>query len=270
MTKTGLIQAVKRRLGCPVINVELDDSQISDHIDYARQKYIKWAVGNATQEYYFTVPLSAGVVLYDMPSGMVEISNYFAGGAGEGGINTLFTVDNYLWNQGYYDFLVKAEGTEWSLISYHIARDFLETLQKYNVDPYNYHYHPYTNQLEINPAPTISGSDPNPHILVRAWFIEGATPWSTGIVDLGYDGFAGEAQDIYSKGWMLDYVTALSKITLGYIRNKFANFTSLGNTGLQLDGDTLISEGKEEKEALEEALRLEEAYEGYGIEIGTM
>lgn len=267
MTKTGLIQAVKRRLGCPVINVELDDVQISDHIDYARAKYIKWAVGQETHEYFFTVQLSAGVVLYEMPSGMVEIIGYQAGGAGEGGINTLFTVDNYLYNQGYYDFLVKAEGTSWSLISYHIARDFLETLQRYNVDPYNYHYHRYTNQLEINPAPTVS-EDIDSYILIRAYFLADASPWS--VVDLGYDNDLSESQDIYSKGWMLDYVTALSKITLGIIRNKFANFASLGNVGLSLDGDTMLSEGKEEKEALEESLRLEEAYEGYGIEIGMM
>lgn len=269
MTKTGLISAVKRRLGCPVINVELDDAQISDHIDYARAKYIKWAIGNATHEYYFTVPLSAGQVLYDMPSGMTEIIGYQAGGAGEGGINTLFTVDNYLYNNGYYDYLVKGTADSWSMISYHIARDFLETIQRYNVDPYNYHYHPYTNQLEINPAPITPSSTETPqYILIRAYFLRDASPWS--VVDLGYETPYTESQDIYSKGWMLDYVTALSKITLGLIRGKFANFASLGNTGLSLDGDTMLSEGKEEKEALEEALRLEEAYEGYGIEIGMM
>ena len=50
--------------------------------------------------------------------------------------------------------------------------------------------------------------------------------------------------------------------------NKFSNFASLGNIGISLDGDSMISEGKEEKEKLEEDLRLEETWEGYGMEYG--
>jgi hypothetical protein len=61
---------------------------------------------------------------------------------------------------------------------------------------------------------------------------------------------------------------ALSKITLGMIRRKFGNFNSIGNTGISLDGDSLISEGTQEKTELEERLKLEESHEGYGLFIG--
>lgn len=264
-TKIELIEKVKRRLGFPMIKVELDDTQISDHIDYSRQKWIKWAVGNATQEYYFTLPLSAGQILYDMPPGLTTIIGYDTGyGTTGGGINTLFTVENYLWNMGMFGHL-QYGGDSWSLVSYHLARDFLDTLDRYIVDTYNFHYHKYTNQLEINPSPDFTGD--TQYILIRSYFVENATPWSTGAVDLGYSADLTE-QDLYSEGWIVDYVTALCKISLGYIRNKFSNFASLGNVGLTLDGDTMLSEGKEEKERLEEDLRLEEAWEGYGIEIG--
>jgi hypothetical protein len=47
------------------------------------------------------------------------------------------------------------------------------------------------------------------------------------------------------------------------IRRKFANFTSIGNTGLSLDGDSLISEGTTEKERLEEKLKDEEVWDAY-------
>jgi hypothetical protein len=264
-TKTELICKVRRRLGEPMIKVELDDVQISDHVDYSRQKWIKWAVGNATQEYYFTLPLSAGQILYDMPPGLTTMVGYDTGfGTTGGGINTLFTVENYMWNMGMFGHL-QYGGDSWSLVSYHLARDFLDTLDRYIVDTYNFHYHKYTNQLEINPVPDFT-SEPQ-YILIRAYFVENATPWSTGSVDLGYSTDLTE-QDLYGEGWIVDYVTALSKISLGYIRNKFANFASLGNVGITLDGDTMLSEGKEEKAQLEEELRLEEGWEGYGIEIG--
>ena len=72
----------------------------------------------------------------------------------------------------------------------------------------------------------------------------------------------------YTSDWILDYSTALCKITLGMIRRKFANFTSIGNMGISMDGDTLVSEGKEELERLEESLKTEEVYDGLGILIG--
>jgi hypothetical protein len=264
-TKSQLTEVVKRRLGYPVIKVEINDTQISDHINYARQKYIKWAVGNATQEYYFTLALSAGQILYDMPPGLTEVIGYRATLYG-GGINTLFTIENYLYNLGFYGHIESGMSDSWSLVGYHLARDLLETLERYTHDEYNFHYHKYTNQLEINPMPP-SGAIATHHILIRGFFIENATPWSTDMVDLGYSADP-QQQDLYGEGWILDYVSALSKITLGYIRNKFSNFASLGNIGLSLDGDSMISEGKEEKERLEEELRLEEAWEGYGIEVG--
>jgi hypothetical protein len=55
---------------------------------------------------------------------------------------------------------------------------------------------------------------------------------------------------------------------LGETRRKFANFSSIGNTGISLDGDSLLSEGKEEKERLEEKLKEEENFEGSYITFG--
>lgn len=263
-TKQELIEKVKRRLGWPMIKVELDDSQILDHVDYARSKYIKWAAGNATHECFFTVMLSAGQYMYDMPSGVTEVINYTVDNTGD--VNKLFTLENYLYNLGTFDVFLDGGNT---LISYHIGIDFLKTLKRYTVDAYSYKYHPYTNQLEIQPPPpsgnslTVDGItyDSPGWILVQAMMIEGSTVSS----DWELESFS---LNLFDSTWMLDYVTALSKISLGMIRNKFANFTALGNQGISLDGDSMISEGKEEKERLEEELREEESYYGYGLLIG--
>jgi len=258
MKKSDLIERIKKRLGYPMIKVELDASQIEDHIDYARARWIKWAVGNATQEYYFAVMLSGGQTLYDCPSNTVEVIGYETRTAGS--INTLFTMENYLYNQGMYDqLLMRGASTGYTLVSYHIARDFLDTVKRYVVDAYNFAYHPYTNQLEIQPPPPSGGTiysgstvyyNTPGYILCRGYKIEGTD------------------DDIYTQMWIVDYSTALCKITLGRVRSKFANFTSIGNTGLSLDGDALISEGTSEMEKLDEQLRTEETFEGGWIVIG--
>ena len=278
ITKRALSDKIKRRFGYPKVKVELDDSQIYDAIDHARDKWMKWATGQATHEVYFTVMLLALQNFYDMPVGIREIVGYGHSGISSG-INTLFTIDNFLYNQGMYEALWSTGNQGYSIVSYHIARDFLETVRKYTPDKYNYKYHPYTNQIEIHPAP-VSGSgvititengeqvsyDSPGFILMRGYMVEGSSyinrtgesDWVEGDSD----------SDFYTSDWIFDYATAECKEILGRIRKKFENFASIGNTGIALDGSDLLAEGQQDKERLEETLRLEEVYDGYGIEIG--
>lgn len=273
MTKSDLAEKIMRRLGAPMIKVELDSSQLFDSIDVARNKFIKWAVGQATQETFITIMLSAGQYVYDLPIGVTEVVSYEDREGTYGDINTLFTIDNFLYNQGAFDMLLNTTGDNYSIISYHIARDFLETVQRYTPSKYNYKYHRYTNQIEIHPAPpsgsflniinndgdTVAVDSPG-WILLRTFMIEGSSlnNWVSGDTD----------NNFYESDWIFDYALAESKIMLGRVRSKFAQFASIGNTGISLDGDTLISEGKEEKDALKETLMLEESYTGYPILIG--
>lgn len=249
--KSDLIEIIKRRLGFPIIKVELDDQQIIDNIEYTRTKYIKWAAGNITQEFFFTLMLSGGVTEYDLDvisPGITEVIGYNTNTAGS--IQTLFTMENYMYNSGMYDqMLMRGGGDGYTMVSYHIARDFMETIKRYIVDTYTYTYHKYDNILEILPAPPTA--DTGSWLLVRAYKIEGA------------DG------DIYKNDWFIDYVSAMCKVSLGRIRTKFANFQAVGsNISLAMDGDALISEGKEEITTLEEKLRSEEVFEGSWIIVG--
>jgi hypothetical protein len=267
LSKKALAEKIKRRFGFPMVKVELDNSQIYDAIDYARAKFIKWAVGQSTHEVFFTQLLSAGQNFYDMPVGVTEIVGYGSTGISSG-INTLFTIENFLYNQGYFEALWNTSNQGYTIISYHIARDFLDTVRKYSPDKYNYKYHPYSNQLEIHPAPPSGNSlvlqegtfDSPGFILIRGYMIEGSSSsnWQAGDSD----------EDFYDSDWIYDFATAECKIVLGAIRRKFANFASIGNTGISMDGDSLVSEGKEEKERLEETLRLEETFDGLDISIG--
>jgi len=273
MTKNNLMEKILRRLGAPIVKVELDPSQISDTIDYAKQKWIKWAAGNATQEVWFTIPLSAGQNFYDVPLGVTEILGYYDEQASTGGINTLFTLENFMFNEGIGGMFSAGGGDGYSILSYHIARDFLETLRRYTPMKYNYKYHKYTNQIEVHPSPAAGNSlsvvtsagdtiviDSPGFLLMRAMMLQGST----------YDGYtAGDSNlDFYGEDWIFDFALAECKILLGRIRNKFAQFASLGNTGLTLDGSELMAEGAEEKRDLLERLQLEETHVGYEILIG--
>lgn len=276
--KSQLADRIMRRFGYPMVKVELDTSQVYDAIDYAKNRYIKWADGAATQEVWFTIALSATQYLYDMPSGVIDVLSYESTGISSG-INTLFTVENYMYTRGLLDSLINSyEG--YTIVSYHIAKDFLETLRRYTPDEYNFKYHRYTNQLEIQPPPPSGGSltyyprtvtdncvttsdtaitiDSPGWILIRSYMLQGSTLCGWEANDT-YENFYESVQ------WIEDFAFAYCKRTLGMIRRKFGNFGSMGNQGISLDGDNLISEAEQEMETLKENLKLEEPEVGYGI-----
>jgi hypothetical protein len=270
--KSELVTRIKRRLGYPMIKIEMNDDQINDNINYARTKFIKYAAGQATQEVYFTMMLSGGQSLYDMPDGTVEIIGYDCNNSDLGGINTLFTLGNYLYSQGAYGIL--GPGTQsggFYIISYYIFRDFMGTLERYNPDGYRYRYHRSANLLEIDPAPPIGGSfvlndieyDSPGFILVRANMIDGS-------ILPDYAGINSLDNNLYESQWIEDYSTAMTKLTLGLIRRKFANFSALGNQGASMDGGELISEAKEDISALEDSLLLRENYVGWPVIVGAL
>ena len=288
-SKSDLAELIKRRLGEPVIKVELSSQQIFDAIDYARTKWVKWGAGNSLVETYFTTLLVAGQNFYDMPVGVVDVVDYDDKGYGYG-INTLFTIENWLYSRGLYSGIFWGGGYGQygnTVLSYHLAIDALKTLQRYTPSEYNYKYHKYTNQIEIHPAPP-SGNEPisvqengttvevdSPgYLLIRAYMLEGSH-----YADMETDNtqaswkrrglHSGDSDEqYYTSDWIFDYALAECKIVLGRIRSKFAQFNSIGNIGIGLDGDTLLQEGTAEKERLDETLRLEETHEGYGILIG--
>jgi hypothetical protein len=336
-TRAELREKIRRHLGHPMVKVELCDAHIDDAINDARDMWIKWAVGNATQERYMTLMLRNGKWLYDLPSGVVEVVDYrddFGSGGyntfSAGGINTLFSLDNAMYMAGNMQFWNSGTGYgyggmeggynpgtyiggagigmgAYNPISVELAKQFMGDIDHYHVNRYTWVYHRSTNQLQINPVPPCDGSEltvttdlqgnvylsdniedcstlsaattattfTSPgFVLLRTYMVEGAglptyTPPVTGVtVDSIYDINDNYSEWIFNEKWIAEYTLALSKITLGHIRRKFAGYGSLGGNGIALDGDAMVSEGMADRDRLEEELDTKHAYEGYGIYIG--
>lgn len=261
MKKSELKTLIKSYLGYPYVKVEIPDNQLEHIINRAKNMHIKWAVGNATQEVFFTMTITGGRG-YSLPTGVVEVVDIKDYSIGIGNANTLFTVENFMMTNNMLRFL--QTGNFISLVDYHLGLEFIELLDKYTVSDFAWVYHRYNNSLTLSPVPSATDSwnpaDTN-FMLVRAFMAEG--------YDIDFDDINKEYNEwLYDDGWFQEYCIALTKITLGHIRRKFENFQSIGNTGISLDGDQLIQEGKEEKEQLEEKLKDDESFEGYPIVVG--
>jgi len=315
-TRAELRERVRRNLGHPMVKVELCDQHIDDAINIARDQWIRWAVGNSTEERYLTLLLLPGKWLYDLPAGVTEVVNYkddFGGGGTMGSAHTyerggpqeLFTLDNAMYMSGFMNANMyggSQTGIQaYNMINYEIARQTLGTMEYYWTNKYHWYYHKSTNQIEIKPQipcdtqnyltleVTMDGkltTMENPSCteelsattvqspgfaLLKVMMIEGSAlpsyvPPSSGTTVRSIFNISENYSDyLFNEPWIIEYVTALSKITLGLIRRKFSSFSALGNASISMDGDSLMSEGKEEKKSLEDELVLKHAHTGYGV-----
>lgn len=203
-------------------------------------------------------------------------------------------------------YSMRGPGNMFSLIDTHLAIGHLELIRKMRHDKYQWRYHRFANQIELIPTPEcgnslqvgVASAGPPPsscpgefdtyeyidspgYVLIRGYMMEGAslptyTPGTSANneyydhdrrsffpqVDINY------SEHLYSHPWIIEYATAYSMRTLGYIRRKFSNNSTLGNTSISLDGDSLVSEANDRMRDLEEDLDKKYSYSGYGIYVG--
>lgn len=178
-----------------------------------------------------------------------------------------------MFSAGVVDFHNLSEGL--TMLSYHMALDFMEVLERYTTSNFQWSYDNIENKLYLDPAPKhmmrpvtnpVTGQQENKDC--PGWLILKVNQ----LIGAGKPGF--NIQNAYAKlfaqRWVRFYVLALCKIVLGTIRRKFESFSSIGNSGIALDGGSLLSEGKEEKEKLEEELYTRENWGGYPIMTGII
>jgi len=181
-TREQLRQRIIRALGGSMVKVELCIEDLDDCINMARDYFITWAVGDATNETYFLLLLEGGKYLYDMPTGVVEVVEYhdhFGGmGAGidggggcynplwytgpEQGSTSFFSIqDPAMYGMGHGTGGVygttndgSMAGSPYSYVDVFVARTTMQLIHNLRPNKYQWIYHRITNQLELIPTPT--------------------------------------------------------------------------------------------------------------------
>jgi len=180
-TKQQLIDKLIRGLGGSMVKVELCLEDFTDAINMARDYFITWAVGNATQEVYFLLMLEAGRYIYDLPVGITEVVKYHDhfGGMGMAGYDGYACAYNPLWytgpEQGNTSFFSHSDpfmgalngnainsgfatdgsmiGTPYTFVDYYTSMQYINMMHNLRVNKYLWKYHRSTNQLELYPTP---------------------------------------------------------------------------------------------------------------------
>jgi hypothetical protein len=236
-TRSELKDYCLRRLGFPVIDINVDDDQLEDRIDDALGKYRDYHYDGTETTYLAHKITNADVLnkyvrLADSIVGVRRVLPY--NGASVSSTNpsgfNIFDINYQLRLNDFYNL------TASSYTYYVIAQQHLSTLDMVVTGDFPYLYNKKTNRLHIQ-------ADWGNRFAVDNYICFEATR----IVD----------PDCYSKifndTWIKEYTTALFKLQWGSNITKYANYTLPG--GLVVNGEKIYNDAMEEVSNLQEKLR---------------
>jgi hypothetical protein len=219
---------VLRKIGAPVIQINVSDEQIEDRIDEAisfwrdyhysgsQLVYIKHAL---TQEDidngYITVPEQLlGVVR------VFDLSSSLSTGSGMFNVTYQFVLNNINDIVGY------------NVQHYYMSMQHIQFLQEVLVGKPLLRFNRHINRLYI---------DVTKDLLVPGEFI---------IIE-AYDIIDGETySDVWNDRWLQNYASALIREQWGLNLTKFTNMQLVG--GVQFNGEQILSEAKSDRREMEE------------------
>lgn len=233
-TKDAFTDYCLRKLGHPVVEINVDDDQVSDRIDEAVQYY---------QEYHYDgverIYLKHQVTADDITNGYVPLTDLiigvrnifpFSGDNQSGASDGLFNLQYQLRLNDLYDL------TNTSLVYYNTVRDYIATLDFLLNGTKPLRFNKHQNRLHID----MLWSDEvqvGSYIIVDCYRAMDPVTWS----------------EVWNDIWLKRYATALIKKQWATNIKKFSGLQLPG--GVTLDGDSLYKEATDEIHDLEDQIQ---------------
>jgi len=224
---------------------------ISDKQDYDLQALMKTASADSDSDFYNKIgdkKITIKKVYYKSPHAMWRFFGYY------GGLNTVGNLSNY----GMY-----ADDSSFQLIpSFHNKLQAMTFEDNIYTRVSHYSYEIHDNRIRVFPIP----KSPSPDRMYITFTVHEDAWEETGTSQVGVNGINNlntvpfgniPYANINSIGkqWIRRFALALCKETLGQVRSKFGSIPIPGES-IDLNGDALISEGREEQDKLREELKL--------------
>lgn len=233
--KAEFIQYCVRRLGAPVINVEVDDTQLEDIYDDALRKLQDFHM-NGVERQYLKHELTEEDIengYIPVPDSIIGVSRVFPLAANQVGGNYIFDLNYQIRLNDLWDL-------QSSTVSYYVmVRQYTNMLdQLFNGQPI-FRFNKVQNRVYVD----LSKRKMSPGRYICLEVLRALTPE--------------EFPELWSEPWFRKYTTALIKRQWGTNMKKFNNILTIG--GVTVNGQGIYDEAVEEIAQLEQELR--ETYE---------
>lgn len=260
---------IRRRLGAPVVRVELTDSQIDDAFGTAVDKYLYY---RRPQEAYYYFNTAAGQNEYGPADfttyreSVIKFSDLPLTGNTDGDIRLVYNEDkNYKWNPNISSWEIYNPTTipldvltSTREVVYQPVESIINQLVQSQSDFFLAYYYRRSGGMFIadlwiamsakESFDMVLGLQPTWEIVDNKLYLF-PTPQGSIRVGIRYAVMPSEEQ-LASQEWVTKATLALSKQTLGRVRSKYGSIPGPAGEGITLDGPALLEEGRAEWEWL--------------------
>ena len=219
---------ILRKLGAPVIEINVADEQVEDRVDEAVSFWRDYHY-NGSQQVYLKHQITEddknnGYIT--LPSGLLGISGIFP-------LTTNLSTGSGIFNVQYQFVLNNIEDiTGYNVQNYYMARSHLQFLQEILVGKPMIRYNKHVNRLYIDVDKEFF--TPGEYIIVEAYDVIDPDTYS----------------DVWGDRWLQNYATVLVKENWGANLTKFTGMQLVG--GVTFNGEQILSEAREERKTMEE------------------
>ena len=218
-----------RRLGKPVIEINVDDDQVDDRINEALSYYWDYHFDGSEKTYYkYTVTQTDKTNKYiTMPENIIGVVKIFDLGSALG-INNLFNIRYQIALNDLYTL------TSVSMVPYYMAMQHVQFLEQLLVGQQPLRYNRHINKLYLDMD--WDRVDVGQYIIVEAYQVVDPDVYT----------------DVWKDRWLLRYAACLIKQQWGTNLKKFEGMKMPG--GLIFNGQTIYNEATQERAELEKEM----------------
>lgn len=217
-----------RKLGHPVIQINVADEQIEDRIDEALEFW---------QNYHYngseTVYIKHQVTATDMERGWIEVPERLIGVVRIFDLNSSISAGSGMFNVTYQFVLNNiTDIAGYSIENYFMTMQHIRFIQEWLVGVPMIRYNKHANKVHLDFK--MSKLTLGNYIIVEAYDIMDGT----------------ENNNVWSDRWLQNYTTVLIKEQWGSHLTKFTNYQLVG--GVQFNGEQIYNDAKEERKLMEQ------------------
>lgn len=229
--RSTLIKQIRLLLGEGMVEVELDPEHYNAAVDFAISRIRQRTTGGVEESHIFFT-LQPDVDVYTMPEEVQEVERLYRRGVGAnstGGTN----FDPF--EAAFSNIYLLQAGRTGGLATWDFFAQYQETIGRVFGSEINFIWERSTHKLKLIRRPQAEED-----VMVKVWMKK---PEDIII------------KDEYTGPWVRDYSLAKCKQMLGEARSKFPGGLVGPGGNVQLNGDQLKSDAKEEMERLEAELQ---------------
>lgn len=229
-TRAAFKEYCLRKLGKPVIEINVDDDQVEDRIDEALRYYWDYHFDGSERVYYRHVitQTDRDNKYITLPENIIGAVNVFQIGDPAMTSNDLFNIRYQIALNDLYTL------TSVSLIPYYMVMEHLGLMTELLVGKQPIRYNRHTDKLFIDMD--WGTLDVGTYLIVEAYQVVDPEVWV----------------DAYADRWLQNYATVLIKRQWGSNLTKFSGMQLPG--GVQFNGDKIYDDATAELQKLEEEM----------------